>query len=325
MEGYMETNFFRGSALATWLGFTATFAARPLGGMFLGILSDAFGRKLAVVVTVIGMLACTVGQGLLPTPRRWGDESAMGHTGLILLFILRLGQGLCTGGEIGAVSTYIAEVAAPRSICRCVACITITVNIGMICARLVIFALQAFHAEEEMLDWGWRWAFIVALFPGLISVFGRLFYLKESEAFEQAHNRNQPSSSDSDDSVVNEIPVKRESTRRQLKEFACTHGVAVLLGIGGVISFSVLQYGGMVWASSFLFKNGAPEKTVLLIGIFSRLLQSALDIPVGYLADIHGMAVVGFAAALVQMCAGLPLFMALSTDPTSTTNIFETW
>ena len=38
----MERNFFRGSALATWLGFTATFVARPLGGMFLGILSDAW-------------------------------------------------------------------------------------------------------------------------------------------------------------------------------------------------------------------------------------------------------------------------------------------
>ena len=320
----MEKNFFRGSALATWLGFTATFAARPLGGMFLGILSDAFGRKLAVVVTVIGMLSATVGQGLLPTPRRWGDESAMGHTGLVLLFVLRLAQGLCTGGEIGAVSTYIAEVAAPRSICRCVACITITVNIGFICARLVIFALEAFHTEEEMLDGAWRWAFIVALFPGLISVFGRLFCLKESEAFEQEHNQNECSTSDSDDGIINAMP-KRESTRRQLKEFVCTHSLGVLLGIGGVVSFAVLQYGGMVWASSFLRKHGASEKTVMLAGISSRLLQSILDIPVGYLADVHGMALVGFAAALVQTCAGLPLFMALSSDPASTTNIFAAW
>ena len=96
LESYMERNFFRGSALATWLGFTATFVARPLGGMFLGILSDSFGRKVAVVITVIGMLAATVGQGLLPTPRGWGEESFAGQLGLYMLFILRLAQGLCT-------------------------------------------------------------------------------------------------------------------------------------------------------------------------------------------------------------------------------------
>ena len=61
MASYMEQNFFRGSALATWLGFTATFVARPLGGIFLGILSDFFGRKLAVVLTILGMLTATVG------------------------------------------------------------------------------------------------------------------------------------------------------------------------------------------------------------------------------------------------------------------------
>lgn len=75
----MERNFFRGSALATWLGFTATFAARPLGGMFLGLLSDTFGRKLAVVITGSGMLLATVGQGLLPTPRAWGEDSMTGQ------------------------------------------------------------------------------------------------------------------------------------------------------------------------------------------------------------------------------------------------------
>ena len=29
------------------------------------------------MITVIGMLGATVGQGLLPTPRAWGEDSAM--------------------------------------------------------------------------------------------------------------------------------------------------------------------------------------------------------------------------------------------------------
>ena len=134
MATYMEQNFFRGSVLATWLGFTATFVARPLGGIFLGILSDAFGRKLAVMLTIVGMLSGTVGQGLLPTPRGAGD-SAWGSFGLVLLFSLRLLQGLCTGGEISTVSTYIVEVSGHESKGRCVALISITVNLGFLLAR----------------------------------------------------------------------------------------------------------------------------------------------------------------------------------------------
>lgn len=38
---------------------------------------------MAVVITVIGMLGATVGQGLLPTPRAWGEDSAMAARNLI--------------------------------------------------------------------------------------------------------------------------------------------------------------------------------------------------------------------------------------------------
>ena len=329
MEGYMRKNFFRGSALATWLGFTATFAARPLGGMFVGILSDTFGRKLAVVVTVIGMLSATVGQGLLPVPRRWGDDSVISNMGVCLLFCLRLVQGLCTGGEIGAVSTYISEVAAPRSMGRCVSLISITVNLGFLTARLVIWACQRLVGEEAMLDWGWRWPFILAIIPGLISVWGRLFCLKESEAFEEDHRHSASESEPDDDEAVSretrERITTRKSTRRQLRDFACEHLFEVLIGIGGVISYAVFQYGGMVWTNSFLEDHGAPPNYVMLAGVCLRLLQIITNPVAGWLADIYGMAFVMFTGALVQTCAALPLFMALSADPTNITNLFITY
>ena len=322
MEVYMERNFFRGSALATWLGFTATFAARPLGGMFIGMLSDTFGRKLAVVITVIGMLTATVGQGLLPTPRRWGDDSALGSTGLCLLFCLRLVQGLCTGGEIASVSTYITEVAGQKSMGRCISCVSISVNVGFVAARAVIWAVQSAVGPEAMMDWGWRWPFLLSAIPGLISVWGRLFCLKESELFEEQHDSDE---SDKEEAMLEVRDAARKSTRRHLKEFACTHYLEVLIGIGGVVSFAVFQYGGMVWANSFLRKHGAPVNVLMLAGICSRLLQIFLAFPVGWLADKYGMALITFAGALVQTCAGLPLFMALQADPHSVTNLFVTY
>ena len=323
MEVYMQRNFFRGSALATWLGFTATFAARPLGGMFIGMLSDAFGRKLAVVITVIGMLTATVGQGLLPTPRRWGEDSAMGNMGLCLLFCFRLVQGLCTGGEIASVSTYIAEVAGQKSMGRCISCVSMSCNVGFVSARAVIWAVESCLGPEAMIDYGWRWPFLLSSIPGVISVWGRLFCLKESELFEEEHVSE--SEEEKEAPIMNPREGARKSTRRHLQEFACTHYLEVLIGIGGVVSFAVFQYGGMVWANSFLEKHGASENYVMMAGIGSRLLQIILAFPVGWLADTHGMALVTFAGALVQTCAGLPLFMALHADPRSVTNLFVTY
>ena len=264
----MERNFFRGSALATWLGFTATFVARPLGGAFLGMLSDSFGRKVAVVITVIGMLAATVGQGLLPTPRAWGEDTVAGQFGLYMLFILRLVQGLCTGGEIGAVSTYITEVAARRSMGRCVSFISITANLGFMLAREVIWAFRTRIGEDEMLNWGWRWPFLLAFIPGVVSVAGRLFCLKETELFEQEHEALLDD--ESPEGLTLERRSERKSTRRHLQEFACTYPVEVLLGIGGVISFAVFQYGGLVWVNSFLKKHGAPVNYLMMAGSCSR-------------------------------------------------------
>ncbi|CAE7452433.1 proP [Symbiodinium natans] len=323
----MERNFFRGSALATWLGFTATFAARPLGGMFLGILSDTFGRKMAVIVSVIGMLAATVGQGLLPTPRLWGNDSGMADLGVGLLFFLRLVQGLCTGGEIGAVTTYITEVSPRRSMGRCVTCISITANAGFMLARLVVWAFQSHFGEGSMLDWAWRWPFILAIVPGLVSVWGRLFCLRESELFEEEHAHSEISNSDSDNDLNEAVgrPKDRKSTRRQLMEFACTHFSAVMIGIGGVMSFAVFQYGGLVWMNSFLKKHGAPPDYLMLAGTCSRLLQMALALPVGWLADIYGTGLLMLAGAIAQTAAGLPLFMALASDPGSVANLFATY
>lgn len=327
LEIYMERNFFRGSALATWLGFTATFAARPLGGMFLGVLSDFFGRKLAVVITGTGMLVATVGQGLLPTPRDWGEDSVTGQLGLYLLFTLRLLQGLCTGGEISAVSTYIAEVAAPRSMGRCVALIAISGNMGFLLARVAIWSSQWAFNEEEMLHWGWRWPFLLAFFPGVVSASGRAFCLKESEAFE-AEQHSLLEETDSDEEIEMTVQTRskeRKSTRKHLKNFAGSNVLEVVIGIGGVISAAVFNYGGCVWGNSFLKKHGASRDYLMMAGICSRLLQMLLAFPMGWLTDTYGCAFMNFAGAMVQTFAGFPMFMALRADPTSVPNLFVTY
>ena len=53
--------------LLAFATFAVGFVVRPLGGFVISHLGDRFGRKPAMVVTVVMMGAATVGMGLLPT------------------------------------------------------------------------------------------------------------------------------------------------------------------------------------------------------------------------------------------------------------------
>lgn len=132
----------------------------------------------------------------------------------------------------------------------------------------VIWAFRSRYGEEEMLSWGWRWPFLLALIPGVISVAGRVCCLEETELFEQEHEHLVEDLSDEEHEHRSN---ERKSTRRHLQEFACTHFVEVLIGTGGVISYAVFQYGGLVWVNSFLKKHGAPVNYLMMAGTCARL------------------------------------------------------
>ena len=133
LEPYLQSNFFHGSAITTWLGFASTFLARPFGGLVLGILGDLFGRKVSTFLSILGMLIGTVGQGMVPTYR---SGQICGTIGVVLLVVFRILQGICTGGEIAAVSTYITEVGAKRSLARCMVLIGITCTMGLVILKV---------------------------------------------------------------------------------------------------------------------------------------------------------------------------------------------
>ncbi|CAK0823595.1 unnamed protein product [Prorocentrum cordatum] len=70
VEAEISDNFFGGSQEGGWLGFAVTFVARPVGGFLLGWVADRWSRKLAVNLSLAGMIVATVGQvAACPFPR----------------------------------------------------------------------------------------------------------------------------------------------------------------------------------------------------------------------------------------------------------------
>src|SRR5215831_14663246 len=91
------------SLLSTFAVFGVGFVMRPIGSIVFGIYGDRHGRRKALSAVIFVMAASTFAMGLLPT------YAEAGVLGPALMVIVRLFQGLSTGGEFGGSSAYIVE------------------------------------------------------------------------------------------------------------------------------------------------------------------------------------------------------------------------
>ena len=89
--------------LAAFATFAVGFVARPLGGFIISHIGDRFGRKPAMLLTIILMAVATVGIGLLPT------TATIGLWAPVLLVFFRLVQGFGAGAELAGALTVVSE------------------------------------------------------------------------------------------------------------------------------------------------------------------------------------------------------------------------
>ena len=96
--------------LLSFLVFGTGFLVRPIGGILIGAYADKHGRIKALTLTILCMGVCTMLMGCLPT------YSQVGILAPILLTVLRLLQGLATGGEFRCRSARHDAPARSRSV-----------------------------------------------------------------------------------------------------------------------------------------------------------------------------------------------------------------
>lgn len=173
--------------LVAWASIGISFLFRPLGAVFAGYIGDKFGRKLVLVITLMGMGGATVLIGLLPTYAAWGMAAP------ILLIVLRILQGLSAGGEWGGAALLSVEHAPRHKRGLFGMYPQIGVPLGMLLATLFMFGLNAVLTEEQFLEWGWRVPF---LFSFVLIVVGYLIRRKveESPVFTEMKDRKKESS-----------------------------------------------------------------------------------------------------------------------------------
>src|SRR5258707_15063496 len=136
--------------------FAAGFLVRPLGGWLFGHLADHYGRRNALMLSVLLMCFGSLMIAITPT------YSTIGVAAPVLLGLARMIQGLSLGGEYGTSATYLSEVADAKHRGFYSSFQYVTLIGGQLCAILVLLLLQqVFLTADQLRACGWRIPFVI--------------------------------------------------------------------------------------------------------------------------------------------------------------------
>jgi MFS transporter, MHS family, proline/betaine transporter len=151
--------------LITFAVFWVGFAARPIGGIVLGMVGDRIGRRALLTLSIAIMGGATLVIGLLPTYKTIGIAAP------ILLSAMRVVQGFSLGGEFTGSMVYTTELASPVARGIIASSTAAGTTLGFILGSGTAWLVRSSLGAEASADWGWRVPFIASL---LLCVLGWL-------------------------------------------------------------------------------------------------------------------------------------------------------
>jgi MFS family permease len=146
----------RNAVLYSLMTYAVGFATRPLGGLVFGVLGDRYGRKRALVWSLMLMGLATVSVGLIPS------YATIGVAAPVLLVALRLLQGLAVGGEVGGALLLVTETLPAERRGFWAAWPMMGGAAGNLVSSGVLAILGFALGEIAFAAWGWRLAFLAS-------------------------------------------------------------------------------------------------------------------------------------------------------------------
>lgn len=155
------------SLLLTLSIFATGFIMRPLGGIFFGHIGDRYGRKKAIVWSMLLMATATTAIGLLPV-------KVAPHMIIVMaLLSLRLLQGFSVGGDTAGVVAFISEISPPRHFFFFQSFFYAGASGGMLLGLIIgKSAITAYHGDVA--SNAWRVPFLMGALLGGIGAYLRV-------------------------------------------------------------------------------------------------------------------------------------------------------
>jgi MFS family permease len=155
--------------------FALAFIARPLGSVAFMELQRRFGRETKLSVALVLLGVSTVGIAFLPSYGDWGAST------IVLLSLLRLGQGVAVGGSWDGLPSLLAMNAPPNRRGWYAMLSQIGAPIGFLIASGLFYYLHENLDTADFLGWGWRYPFYVAFAINVVALFARLRLVATNE------------------------------------------------------------------------------------------------------------------------------------------------
>ena len=187
--------------LSTIALFTAGFLVRPLGAFVFGWLGDRVGRKYTFILTLVGMALGTGAIGLIPTFEQIGLAAA------IILFCLRMVQGLCLGGSYGGAITYVAEHVPEDKRGYYTGWLQTSPTLGIVLSLIIIIATRTYLGEKVFNEWGWRIPFLCSFLLLFVTMYMRRNF-EESPVYEEIKAKGKTSKNPWREAFLNPANLK---------------------------------------------------------------------------------------------------------------------
>ncbi|MEV7085450.1 MFS transporter [Streptomyces sp. NPDC093085] len=279
--------------IASFGTFAVGFIARPVGAAVFGHIGDRYGRKAALILTVVLMGVTTGTIGLLPS------YGAIGVWAPLLLVTLRFLQGVSVGGEWSGAMLLTLEHTPKEKHGSYSAIPQLGSPVGTLLSSGA-FALAGLLPDDAFHSWGWRLPFLAAF--GLLAFALHLrLRIEESPVFramaEEAERTGPP-------------PAPLLEAFRRSRGRMAVAVAAALLGIGGffVLSTFVISYGTE--------RLGIDRSVMLGATVAGSVVEIAVLVVAGRLADRIGAWKVCAGGGVITMLLAFPVFWLIDTRQT---------
>ena len=274
--------------LATFATFAIGFLARPIGTLIFGHIGDKYGRKLALVISVMGMAVLTVSIGFLPTYEQ------VGWIAPALLVLLRFFQGLAFAGEWAGAASLLVEFAPKGKRGLFGSFQQFSVVAGFLLASGVVLGLNDLLTPEQMEAFGWRIPFFIGALTGLAALLLR-FGMDDTPAFLKEVKQG----------TAVESPIRTALT---------TQMPAILKGFGFTIIWAVGYFFFLTYIPTYLTAVAEVDPGLARSSNFVGLVVLLLFIvPFGSLSDRTGRKPILVAATLAIAVLSFPVLIMLNS------------
>jgi MFS transporter, MHS family, proline/betaine transporter len=276
-----------------FLTFFAGYIARPIGAMFMGMLSDLYGRKIILAASILAMGISTSLIGFLPS------QSTIGIASVLLLLLLRIIQSFSCGAEYLNSSAYLIENAEESRKGFSGSWASFGAMTGILIASLVALAVTYFIKNYPELDWFiWRVPFMLALLGSSIGLYIRLCIPESMEYVMYYADRPKPKAKNLFTESYQYIKTNKLQSLY----------VFILSCLGVTTTFQIYIYGPM---QAHMYGN-LSDHEIIISNIISLIVLLCVFPLIGNLSDKINREKIVITACIGFLLISQPFFYLLS-------------